>query len=133
MAEAIPKQGSKKKRARKNKVVEVSEPVVVAALEVPRKSTRKRTMPSPTVPLVVPDASSGRVALPSRPKKHTKMRASPCPSHLSEAATPSIQETIVSQQAESTPPLVVKAEARPAERLVEPEIVQPLTLSPLSQ
>ncbi|ERN05930.1 hypothetical protein AMTR_s00145p00024740 [Amborella trichopoda] len=89
-------------------------------------------------------------ALPLGPDKRTKMRASPSPIHPSEAATPSIKETVPivvvtrphlsgqtsfrsSCQADSTPPPVVDAKASLAKRPIEPEIVQPPNLSPLGQ
>ncbi|ERN08510.1 hypothetical protein AMTR_s00152p00086920 [Amborella trichopoda] len=105
-------------------------------------------MLSPIGPPVVPSSSGGGFALP--PKLEKRMRASPCPIRISEAATTPLQETMIvvaatrpalssqtsfrlSRQVESTSPPVVEAEATPAERPVDPKVVQPPTLSPLSQ
>ncbi|XP_020529645.1 uncharacterized protein LOC110008176 [Amborella trichopoda] len=149
MAEEIPEQGSKKKRLRKKKVVEVSEAIVITAPKVPEKSIRKNTMSSPIIRPMAPVTSSEGVTLPPRPEKRVNMGATSSPIHILEATTPipKIVSTVVktqpsisgqtsfklSRQVESAPPLIVEKEAPLAERPVKPVIEQTLDLSPLSQ
>ncbi|ERN02829.1 hypothetical protein AMTR_s00086p00145680 [Amborella trichopoda] len=129
----LPYRGAKKKGIKKRDV-ESPEPSNTTEPEVRRKITRlsKRALSSPDAFPLVQYALSEAADLPIKPKKRAKTKASPSPTLRYETSfSLSCQsESVTPRMVEIKPPIY----GSPTEsEIVPPEIVQPSTLSSLSQ